>query len=249
VIPDELRLNSDVAMLIGRSSSVLVGLACAIAEAGASLTIACPEEDTLHAVTAETLERGVEILPCKCNPASSSDVQHWLEETVATFGHVDVLINHVALPSATPIGRLSDGDWHHLLDCTLTSVLLPSKIVGAHMALNGSGRIVNVIPGLIERGVSHAAGSCAMMGGISQLSRALALEWAGCNVRVNTIGTGWTEDMVDNESRHVLERYIPMGRLCKAEDIAPLVLFLASSASSYMTGYTHYVDGGLMARG
>jgi NAD(P)-dependent dehydrogenase (short-subunit alcohol dehydrogenase family) len=249
MILDELRLDGHVAMLIGRSSSILTELAGAIAEAGASLTIASPEEHTLHAVTAQMHERGVKILPYSCNPASSSDVRCWLEETIATFGHVDVLVNQIPLLSVTPISRLSDGDWRHLLDCTLTSALLPSQIVGTHMALNGTGRIVNVIPGLIERGLSQAAGPCAMMGGIAQLSRALALEWADRNVRVNTIGTGWTEDMVDNESRHVIERYIPMGRLCRAEDISPLVLFLASSASSYMTGYTHYVDGGLMARG
>jgi gluconate 5-dehydrogenase len=249
MIPNELRLNGDVAMLIGRSSPFLTELACAIAEAGASLAVVSPHEETLREVAARTKELGVEILPCEGDPASSLDAQRCLEETLAHFGHLTILVNHIAFDTTVPINRLSDDSWQHLVNRTLTSALISSRIVGTHMADNWCGRIVNVIPGLIERGVSQGAGPCAAMGGISQLSRALALEWAGKNVRVNTIGTGWTEDMVDEASRDALVRYIPMGRLCKPEDVSPLVVFLASSASSYVTGYTYYVDGGLMARG
>jgi NAD(P)-dependent dehydrogenase (short-subunit alcohol dehydrogenase family) len=87
------------------------------------------------------------------------------------------------------------------------------------------------------------------MGAVSQLSRALALEWARDNVRVNAIGAGWMEDEDSRQTDDLIARYIPMGRRCKPGDVSPLVVFLASSASSYLTGYTLYVDGGLIARG
>jgi NAD(P)-dependent dehydrogenase (short-subunit alcohol dehydrogenase family) len=87
------------------------------------------------------------------------------------------------------------------------------------------------------------------MGAVSSLTRSLALEWARDNVRINAIGTGWMEDDGGAGPDDPIARFIPMGRRGRPEDIAPLVILLASKGSSYQTGYIYFVDGGLMARG
>ena len=105
--------------------------------------------------------------------------------------------------------------------------------------------------GLAERGLGNAAAFCASQGAILQLSRALALEWARKNIRVNVVGVGWFSSVTGSSSQQkgdVLDKYIPLKRREQPRDIVPLVVYLSSDASQYVTGQPIYVDGGLMAR-
>jgi NAD(P)-dependent dehydrogenase (short-subunit alcohol dehydrogenase family) len=249
MILEELKLDGDVAVLIGRKKDSFVALASALAEAGASLVIAGPLGEVLNSALQKALDYGVRAASMVIDPASPIDMARLARKTLSDFGHIDILVNDAEVALTKPIETLTQAEWQQLLEADLTSLFLSSKILGAHLTAQRSGRIVNVVSGLIERGIPNGTAYCAVMGGVSQLSRALALEWAPHNVRVNTIGIGWTEDTVMKESVDSIRRYIPLGRLCRPEDVAPLAIFLASRASSYITGYTYYVDGGLMARG
>jgi NAD(P)-dependent dehydrogenase (short-subunit alcohol dehydrogenase family) len=249
MIPEELKLDGDVVVLIGRRKDFLKVLAATLVEAGASLLVAGSGEEALDSALQEPLEHGAKAASMVIDPASPSDMERLAEKTLSYFGHIDVLINDAEVAFLKPIETLTYAEWQRLFEINLTSLFLSSRILGAHLAAQRSGRIVNIVTGLVERGIPNGTAYCAAMGGISQVGRALALEWAPRNVRVNTIGTGWTEDAVAAESADLLRRYIPLRRLCTPEDVSPLVLFLASPASSYITGCTYYVDGGLMARG
>ena len=109
------------------------------------------------------------------------------------------------------------------------------------------GKIVNIVSGAAARGLGNATAYCASMGGVIQLTRSLALEWARDNVRVNGVGFGWMEESFGGGQGDAVARYVPMRRRGQASDIAPLVIFLASNASSYLSGHIYFIDGGLMA--
>jgi NAD(P)-dependent dehydrogenase (short-subunit alcohol dehydrogenase family) len=172
-----------------------------------------------------------------------------VDRTASQFERIDILINNFNLEFTKPFLDITEEEWRQVIDTNLTSVFHCCKSVGKYMVEQKSGSIVNIVSGLGERGLPNGAAYCASMGGVIQLTKVLALEWARKNIRVNTIAIGWMENSNGQRVEDPIVKYIPVQRRGNAEDVIPLVIFLASEASSYLNGNVYTVDGGLMARG
>jgi gluconate 5-dehydrogenase len=232
-------------------------MAKALAEAGADLVLVGRDEDSLQAAKAAMAETGrsVETLSADVGEPEAGEAAARL--VVERWGPVDVLINNVGGRRIdVPTETLELADWQKIMDLNLTSAFAWSKVVGGAMLDRGWGRVVNVasISGMIAtrgiRGRAYEASKAALI----QFTRVLAADWAPHGVTVNAIAPGgfltdpnrrWFGERP--ELRETFESMIPMGRLGEPDELAPLAVYLASDASSYMTGATLVVDGGYTA--
>ena len=249
VIP-EYRLDGKVAFLAGEGDGITPALAGALAEAGAKVFILGPHQPVVEGGMLEVARAGGQALGLFGDPANPASVERSLEALLPLWGRVDILINNSRTPFARPFEEVSPGEWDEVIRRNVGAAYLLCSRIGREMLRQGGGKIVNIISGLAERGLWNSAAFCASQGAVLQLTRALALEWARRNVQVNAVGVGWltTEDIPDTEAqKDLLVRYIPLKRKGRPEDVAPLVVYLASDACKFTTGQPIYLDGGLMS--
>jgi NAD(P)-dependent dehydrogenase (short-subunit alcohol dehydrogenase family) len=179
----------------------------------------------------------------------AEEVERMVARAVAELGKVDILVNNAEVPFAKPILETSVEEWNKVIDVNLTSVFLCCKAAGRRMLEQGKGKIINIASAFADRGVANCTAYCASKGGIVQLTKALALEWALKNVYVNAIGQIWFDGapgLEDENIRGSLLRYLPMRRFGQPDELGGLVVYLASSASDYITGETIFISGGIM---
>ncbi|TET42505.1 MAG: SDR family oxidoreductase [Dehalococcoidia bacterium] len=246
---EEFRVDGDVAIITGCGSSWLEELASSLAQAGAKVVLAAHEGEEMTKIALAMQHKGQEVLCIPTDLTCAQEIESMVEQTISRFGRIDILVNNLNLEYWKPLLDVPEKEWHQVIDANLTSAFLCAKEVGRHMVAQKAGSIINIVSGLAERGLPNGAAYCASMGGVLQLTRALALEWARQKVRVNAVGVGWMEKPFRETERDAVARYIPMRRRARPEDITPLVVFLASEASSYLSGNIYLTDGGLMARG
>lgn len=249
-------LQDKVAVVIGASNNIGGAIALALAEAGADIAAASvlPSPREAAAVSlclSEIQARGRKCFAQKLDASHEDKVSMLMQRTTAEFGRLDILVNAHDLPFAKPVAHVSLNEWRRVLDVNLTGPYLACRAVAPHMIAQGQGRIINIISLLGERGMSNGSAYCAAQGGVLNLTRALALEWARTGVTVNAIGAGWTEGMgilANEQLAHQLTRYIPQKRLGQPEDIAAAVLYLASNLTGFITGQVLWVDGAVRCR-
>ncbi len=189
-----------------------------------------------------------------CDVADASAVEHAVQRTMEIFGRIDILVNNAGVTWAAPAEEMPIEKWQSVLNTNLTGAFLFSQAVGRQMIHRRSGRIVNIasIAGLRAMPEEvHSAGYVAAKGGLIALTRELAAKWARYGIRVNAIAPGFfpsrmTERVLERHGPH-LESGIPMGRVGRAGELKGVAVFLASEASSYITGQTIAVDGGVTA--
>jgi 2-deoxy-D-gluconate 3-dehydrogenase len=177
-----------------------------------------------------------------------------VEEVIEHYGAIDILVNNAGTILRAPAVDHSDEYWTKVIDTNLSSVFYLTKRAGRHMLSQGSGKIINIASLLTFQGGITVPSYAAAKGGVGQLTKAFANEWASKGVNVNAIAPGYmetdnTEALRNNpeRARQIMER-IPAGRWGTPEDLAGAAVFLASSASSYMHGHILVVDGGWMNR-
>jgi NAD(P)-dependent dehydrogenase (short-subunit alcohol dehydrogenase family) len=186
--------------------------------------------------------------------SAEGSVKSCATEVIERFGRVDILVNNAGQTNVASFMETSEADFERMLSTNLLGVVRCAREFGAHMVKAGYGRIINVGSTAGVRGRSHETAYSASKGAVVALGATLAMEWAGTGVTVNTVCPGYiTTDMnadflADEENRRSIERRIPMGRIGEPAEFAAVVAFLASQASSYMTGTTIMVDGGTVAR-
>ena len=177
-----------------------------------------------------------------------------IEQVVKQFGRIDILVNNAGTIRRAPAADHSWEDWNAVLETNLSSVFRLSQLAGKHMLSQGSGKIINVASLLTFQGGITVPSYAAAKGGVGQLTKAFANEWASRGVNVNAIAPGYME--TDNtsalradaaRSRQILER-IPAGRWGVPADVGGAAVFLASRASDYVHGHVLVVDGGWMGR-
>lgn len=185
------------------------------------------------------------------NPDSCPEL---IAQTVAALGSIDILINNAGTIRRGPAVDFTVADWDDVLATNLTSVFRLCQSAGRHMLAQGSGKIVNIASLLSFQGGLTVPSYAAAKGGVAQLTKALANEWAAKGVQVNAIAPGYmdtdnTEALRNNptRARQILER-IPAGRWGTPEDVAGTAVFLASAASNYINGHVLVVDGGWLGR-
>ena len=254
MILDKFKLDNQIALVTGASAGLGAAIAIALAEAGAD--VACQGNTRSPDSTCETITAlGRVAHPLIGDLSQLQTAKDLFENTVKRFGRIDILINNAGTIRRAPVVDYSDEDWATVIEVNLSSVFRLSKLVGKQMIDNGrGGKIVNIASLLSFQGGISVSAYAASKGGVAQLTKALANEWAKHNINVNAIAPGYMRttntaalQADETRNRQILER-IPSGRWGEPEDLAGAAVFLSSSASDYIHGHILTVDGGWMGR-
>jgi len=168
-----------------------------------------------------------------------------LDDIEKEFGNIDILVNCAQTVLGKSFIDTTDSELNFLLDSNIRNTLLVIQEVGKKMLSHGYGRIINVISALAQIGLKNAVLYSATQAAIEQVTKSLSLEWALENIRINSIAIGWFKDQITDEAqKQNLSKYIPLRRLGESEEIGPLLVYLASEFSDFVTGQTIFVDGG-----
>jgi 2-deoxy-D-gluconate 3-dehydrogenase len=252
---DLFALDGKVALVTGASRGLGAGMARALADAGAALVLhdrGPTTGETADAIAAATGRRPV-MLTADVSDRAACD--RLIDEAVQMAGRLDILVNNAGIIRRAPITEHTDEDWDAVLEVNLTSVFRLCRAAGRQMLARGEGgKIVNIASLLAFQGGITVPGYAAAKGGVMQLTKGLANEWAARGINVNAIAPGYMatdntaalrEDPV--RARQITER-IPAARWGTPQDLAGAVVFLASRASDYVHGHVLVVDGGWMGR-
>ena len=245
-------VKGKVALVSGASSGLGKQFAECLAEQGANISICARRIERLEELKKELEKKyGVKCIATKCDVSDSAQIKAVVERTIAEFGRIDILINNAALGYSTPAVECSDELWEKVMDTNVNSMFYFCREVGKEMLKQKYGKIVNIgsfhctttMNGVPRAGYSTCKGAALMM------SRALAAEWAKSNITVNVLGPGYfhsemSAQVSDQAYEDGIVNGCPMGRRGHPGELNGAMLFLASDASSYVTGHLLLVDGG-----
>lgn len=247
-------LTGKVAVVTGGGTGLGEAAAKALAEAGASLVICGRRQEPLEKVASEIQSAGGKALPLKMDVSRREEVESVASEALRTFGKVDILVNNAGINIVKPFLKLTEEDWDAVLNTNLKGCFYCCQAIGKGMVERKSGSIINMVSVFGLTGFMNISPYIASKGAIVQFTKALAVEWARHNVRVNAIAPSYIRtDMTkrDIESDERILQFnlskIPMRRGGEPGELAGVVVFLASDASSFITGDTIAVDGGWLA--
>lgn len=249
-ILEKFSLEGKVTVVTGGNRGIGRAIAMGFAEAGATVVIAARDEEKSAEVVAEFERLGQKAVAVPTDVSKRDEIQRMHDTVIADVGPIDVLVNNAGIGFHADALTLDDAEWRRLFDINLNGVWMTSQIVGRSMTERNSGSIINIgsISGLIINrpqwhlpyGVSKAA--------VHHLTRSLAAEWSSFGVRVNAIAPGYVKTEIASteyeEYRHYWKDEVPMQRYGSPDEIAPTALYLASDASSFMTGSVIVIDGG-----
>ena len=247
-------LSGKKAFITGASRGIGQEIAVAFAEAGADLALVARSEDGLAATAEKAAGYGREAFVIRADVTDQEAVEGAVATAVERLGHVDIVVNNAGGSNfVVPFIDLRVPGWDKLMRLNLTSAVYVCHAIGRHLAERGQGSVINVasVAGLAASPLLSPYG--AAKAGLISLTKSLAVEWAPLGVRVNALCPGWTATELnrnlwdDPEMGPATIANVPMQRWARAEEMAGPAVFLASDASSYMTGQVLVVDGGQTA--
>lgn len=251
------RLVGKVALITGGGTGIGRAIALAFAREGASVAVAGRRLEKLKEVTSQIEKLGGAVLPLQCDVTRAKDAEGAVSETAKKFGKVNVLVNNAGTLSVSTVDTISEDEWDRVMTVNAKGPFLMSRAALKEFRKLGGGAIVNIgsILGLVA--MKDRAAYCASKGGVTMLTKAMALDHAHENVRVNCICPSIVETELvkglfdDSEQGRRLKQSrigtIPLGRFGKPADVAEMAVFLASEESSWLTGVAIPLDGGLTA--
>lgn len=253
MILDKFSLEGKTGIVTGASRGLGRGIATALAQAGADLVIVSRTKSVLEKTAKEIREFGYRVIPVVADVSKKEDVQAMVDRAMEEFGEIGFLFNNAGIIRRCPSENYSEEDWDDVINVNLKAVFLCSQMVGRIMIKQGGGKIINTSSLIAVGGGKTIPAYAASKGGVAQLTKALANDWAKYNIKVNAIGPGYfitdqTEPLRKDKNRYKeLSDRIPLGRWGNPEDLGGVAVFLASEASDYITGQTIFVDGGWLS--
>ncbi len=248
-------LSGKVAIITGGGRGIGLKMAEGLAEMGASVVLCSRKLENCQKAAEELGRGGFKTLALPCNVSSSSEIQKVVDTVMERFGRLDILVNNSGITWGAPAEEYPINGWQKVMDINLTGVFLFTQIAGRVMIKQKSGNIINIasIMGIsgMETDAAEAIGYSVSKGGVIIFTKDLAAKWARFNIRVNALAPGWfpsdmTEWILDRQGEKLL-KHIPMGRFGDGDELKGAVAFLASEASSYVTGTVIPVDGGYLS--
>lgn len=252
-----MKNQNKVALVTGASRGIGRAIALALAREGADVALNCSTSvKAAGKVSQEIRKLGRRAVVVQADVSDKAAVERIVREVVEHFGRIDILVNNAGMSVVGPSSELEEDKWRRGIDVMLTGVFFCSQAAGNEMIKRKSGKIINIasINGIVA--FPERACYCAAKAGVMALTKVLGSEWARYNINVNAIAPGYVEtELVRNLATartldlDELASRIPNGRLARPEEIADLVVFLASEESKYIQGQTIIMDGGWTAYG
>ncbi len=247
-------LTGRVAIVSGGSMGLGRQMAEGLAEMGTNLVLCARKQERCEEAAEALRSLGVQTLALGCDVKDRAAIQEVVEETLAKFGRIDILINNAGVSWAASVEEMTLEQWDKVLSTNLTGTFLFCQAAGKAMVAQGSGKIINIASVAGLGGASaemQAIGYHASKGGVIAFTKDLACKWAPHNIQVNAIAPGWFPThmsgwIIENRKDSLLAK-IPLGRFGGDHDLKGAAVFLASDASAYVTGHVLVVDGGQTA--
>lgn len=248
-------LTGRVAIVTGSGRGLGKAMARGLAAAGAQVVTCSRTLDEAEGTAAEIRDAGGEAVAVRADTADRASAEALVAAAVQRYGKLDVLVNNAGIDIIEPVEQVTDEHWHTVLGINLTGYFHCAQTAGRQMLAQGSGSIINIssIAGWV--GIRGLASYSAAKGGVDQMTKVMAVEWAERGVRVNAIAPGYYENIMQNageehaqpEKQQQIRTFTPMRRRGLPDELVGPVVFLASDAASYVTGTVLYVDGGYTA--
>lgn len=246
-------LEGKTVIVTGGSKGIGKDIALTFAKLGANVVISGRNQTNLEETLMELQEFNGKCMALRGDLSDISQVKQLIEKTAATFGTVDILVNNAGVNIAKPAMEVTEEDWDTVLDLNLKTAFFASQAAAKYMLEQKSGRIINIASQMAFVGYIKRAAYCSSKGGLVQLTKALAVEWAKSGIRVNAVAPTFIETELtakmfeDVQFKQDVESRILLEGLSQPKDISGAVLYLASDLANFVTGETIKVDGGWTA--
>jgi NAD(P)-dependent dehydrogenase (short-subunit alcohol dehydrogenase family) len=252
----ELGLKGKVAVITGATEGIGRATALKLAQEGAKVAICARRQEPLDQTAAEIGKTGADVLAVSADMSKAADIERFMKAVIGRFGRIDILVNNAGTSARGKFLEIDDKTWNSDIELKVFGAIRCTRLAVPHMKRNGGGRIVNItISSAKQPGAESYPTSVSRAAGLA-LTKALSKEYAPDNIRVNTvcigkIKSGQHERRYTREGRGAdayykeVSRDIPLGRVGEAEEVANVITFLVSDASSYVTGTSVNLDGGI----
>jgi NAD(P)-dependent dehydrogenase (short-subunit alcohol dehydrogenase family) len=254
-VMDRFRLDGRVALVTGGTKGLGLAIARALADAGADVAVSARDGGAAKRVAAELSQaNGRRTLDIAADVTVATQVHAMVGQVLETFGRIDILVNNAGINIRGPIEELDEAAWDSVIDTNLKGPWLCCRAVAVPMKAQKWGRVINVSSMLGEISMPGRTPYASSKGGLTLLTKTLALEWAQDGINVNALCPGPfateinTPLLNDPAARAQMEANVPLARWGDPAELGPAAVFLASEASSFMTGATLFIDGGYTAR-
>ncbi len=254
MVLEKFRLKRRSGIVTGGGSGIGKAIAQGLVEAGAEIVIAGRNREKLEGTAREIRQFGGPVIPVQADTAKTEDIENLVDRTVKEFGKIDFLFNNAGIIRRSPSEDFLEKDWDEVININLKGPFFLAQAVARVMiSQKRKGKIINTCSLLAVQGGKRVPAYAASKGGLAQVTKSMANDWAKYNILVNGIGPGWvktelTEPLHQDKQRNIeITSRIPLGRWADPEDLAGAAVFLASDASDYITGQIIFIDGGWLS--